>query len=182
MPDLTVIDGGNDRGRADREVSQRNLEDFIVALLRALASAEYPSRTIKEFFRFVEHAQERGVPMDPVFDGAIKNLNARALDIAEAGWAPGAEERGILSAALKVTAESMATDSFARGRRSQRALTLHQAVEHMILDSERRSRENGWSYVRDLTERHLGKWRPQPEPAKGPRRLRKRHQPKKPVL
>lgn len=173
MPDFTVIDGGNDRGRADREVSQQNLEDFIVALLRALASAEYPSRTIEQFFRFVEHAQERGVPIGSVFDGAIKNLNARALDIAGAGWAPGAEERGILSAALKVTAESMATDSFASGRRSQRIGTLEQAIKEKILASEKRSREHGWSYVASLTE-DLGKWRPQREASKSSTRLRKR--------
>jgi hypothetical protein len=180
MPDFTVIDGGNDPGHLDRKVSQQNLEDFIIVLLRDLASGDYPYRTIKKFFRFVEHAQERGVPTGPVFDGAIKNLNARTLDNAGAGGAPGAEERGILSAALKVTAESMSTDGFARGRRSQRAQALDQAVEQMILGCEKRSRENGWSYVANLTERHLGKWRP--EPVNGRRQLRERPRPKKPVL
>jgi hypothetical protein len=34
MPDFTVIDGGNDPGRFDREVSKQNLEAFILALLR----------------------------------------------------------------------------------------------------------------------------------------------------
>ena len=182
MPDLTVIDGGNDPGHLDREVSQQNLEDFVIALLRTLASGDYPYRAIKQFFRFLEHAQERGVPMGPVFEGAIKSLNARALDIEGAGWAPEVETKGILSAALKVIAESMSTDGFARGRLSQRDRALDQAIEEKILGSETRSRENGRSYVADLTERGLGKWRPQREPAKSPRRPARRRQPKKPVL
>jgi hypothetical protein len=183
MSDFSVIDGGNDPGRFDREVSQQNLETFIIVLLRDLASGEYPYRTIKQFLQFLKHAQESGVSMGPVFDGAIKILNARALDSARAGWVPGAEERGILSAALKVIAESMSTDGFARGRRSQRAQALDRAIEEMVLGSEKRSRENGWSYLANLTERRLGKWLPQPEPANGPRQCRKRHQqPKKPVL
>jgi hypothetical protein len=94
MPDLTVIDGGNDPGHLDREVSQQNLEDFVIALLRTLASGDYPYRAIKQFFRFLEHAQERGVPMGPVFEGAIKSLNARALDMEGAGWAPEVETKG----------------------------------------------------------------------------------------
>ena len=68
------------------------------------------------------------------------------------------------------------------GRLSQRVDAFDRATEEMILGSEKRSRENGWSYVANFTESRLGKWRPRPEPAKGPRQLRKRHQPKKPVL
>jgi hypothetical protein len=76
----------------------------------------------------------------------------------------------------------MSTDGFARGRLSQRVDAFDRAIEEMILGSEKRSRKNGWSYVADLTERRLGKWRPRPEPAKGRRQLGKRRQPKKPVL
>jgi hypothetical protein len=74
-------------------------------------------------------------------------------------------------------AESMSTDGFARGRRSQREGILDQAIKEKILASERRSRENGWSYVADLTERRLGKWSPQREASKSSRRLKKRPKP-----
>jgi hypothetical protein len=71
-------------------------------------------------------------------------------------------------------AETISTDGFARGRRSQREQALDRAIKEKILASERRSRENGWSYVADLTERHLGKWSPQREAGKSSSRLRKR--------
>ena len=71
---LDSIDGDNDRGRFDREVSQQNLETLIIVLLRDLASGDYPYRTIKQFLQFLKQAQESGVPGGPVFDGAIKDL------------------------------------------------------------------------------------------------------------
>ena len=182
MPDFTVIDGDGDRGRADREASQQNLEMLIVFLLRDLTSGDYPYRTVQQFIMFLEHARERGVPMGPVFEGAIKDLNERAFRIEEIGWEPENELKNILCAALRVTAESMSTDGAARGRRSQRGQRLDRAIKEMILSSETRSRENGWSYVADLIEPRLGKWRPQREPAKGPPRPGKRNQAKKPLL
>jgi hypothetical protein len=122
------------------------LETFIIVLPRDLASGDYPYRTIKQLLHFLKHAQESGVPVGPVFDGAIKDLNKRAFPIEEPGWEPAIERREIVCAALKVIAESMSTDGFARGRRSQRAQALDQAIDEMILGSERWSRENGWSY------------------------------------
>ena len=88
MPDFTVFDGGNDPGRFDREVSQQNLETFIIALLRDLTSGDYPYRTIGQFLRFLKHAQESGVPLGPVFEGAIKGLNTRAFEIEGVRWPP----------------------------------------------------------------------------------------------
>jgi hypothetical protein len=96
------------------------LEDFVIALLRALASGEYPYRAIKQFLQFLKQAQESGVPVGPAFDGAIKNLNKRAFHIEGPGREPEIETKVILCAALRVIAESMLTDGFARGRRSPR--------------------------------------------------------------
>jgi hypothetical protein len=171
---LDSIDGDNDRGRFDREVSQQNLETLIIVLLRDLASGDYPYRTIKQFLQFLKQAQESGVPVGPVFDGAIKDLTKRAFHLEGPSREPEIETKDILCAALRMIAETISTDGFARGRRSQREQALDRAIKEKILASERRSRENGWSYVADLTERHLGKWSPQREAGKSSSRLRKR--------
>ena len=96
------------------------------------------------------------MPVGPVLDGAIRTLHEQAFD-SDGGDGYEAEKKHVLQAALRVTAESMASDSLARARRSKREDELRHAIDERVLGSERRSRENGWSYVANLTER-LGKW------------------------
>ena len=68
-----------------------------------------------------------------------------------------AEYREITLASLSVIAEKMATDGWARARLLKQKDTLRHGIEEKFLGSERRSRENGWSYVKKLTQ-PLGKW------------------------
>lgn len=102
--------------------------------------------------------QQCKVPIGPVFDAAISNLHAMAFATDDLPFYE-VERKDITQAALRVIAESMATDNAARARRSKREQSLTQAIEEKIVSSETRSRENGWSYVENLTKR-LGKWPP----------------------
>jgi hypothetical protein len=156
MPDFTVIEGGGEPRDWEREIAQQHFEDFVVVLLRTLASGDGSHQLTQQFFRFLEHAQENKVPIAPVFDGAISNLHAMAFATDDLPFYE-IERKDITQAALRVIAESMATDNAARARRSKREQSLTQAIEQKILSSETRSRENGWSYVENLTKR-LGKW------------------------
>ena len=156
MPDLTVIEGGGEPRDWNRQLAQQHFESFVVTLLRSLASGDGSYRLTQEFFRFLEHAQESKVPIGPVLDGAIRDLHAQAFD-SEKSDGYDIEKKRLLQAALRVTAESMASDNLARARRSKREDDLRHAIEGHLLGSEERSRKNGWSYLARLTE-HLGKW------------------------
>jgi len=154
MPDLTVIDGrgGKDSEEWDRAFLQQHFEEFVVTLLRDLASGSASHHLTERFFRFVEHAQKTKLPIAPTFDGAVRQLYSRALGTDTDSTDYAYEQKQIIEAALRVFAESMATDSFARARRSKREDQLTHALERKIRSSEKRSRENGWSYVTKVTE------------------------------
>jgi hypothetical protein len=149
-------DGGGDSW--EREVSQQYFEDFVVVLLRSIASGDYPYRVTEQFFRFLKHAEESRVPIGPVFQGAIRALHERAFPDTEAV----VEKTHITLTALRLIAERTSNDGLARARQSGRDRELSSAIEQYILDSEERSRANGWSYVTNLTK-HLKK-RPKNDP------------------
>lgn len=150
MLDSAVVDGTGDSG--DREVSQQFFEDFAVALLRSLASGDYPYRVVEQFLRFLKHAQESKVPVGPVFAGAIRDLNARAFPERDSTASLG-EKTEIVLASLRVLAERLVTDDAARARLSKRISDLDSAIERDILTNEERSRAHGWSYLKSLAKR-----------------------------
>jgi len=156
MPDFTVIEGEGEPTRWEQELSQQYLEDFVIRLLRTLGGGGSTYRLREQFFRFLEHSQEKELAIGPIFDGAVRNLNARAFNT-EVRTDSDAEYKEITQASLSVIAEKMATDGLARARLSKQQVNLRYAVEEKLLGDERRSRENGWSYVKKLTH-SLGKW------------------------
>jgi hypothetical protein len=158
MPDFTVIEGGGEPTRWEQELSQQYLEDFVITLLRTLGGGGSAYRVREQFFRFLEHARENELEIGPIFDGAVRDLNARAFNT-EARTDRDAEYKEITQASLSVIAEKMATDGLARARLSKQQVNLRYAVEEKLLGSERRSRESGWSYMKELTH-SLGKWPP----------------------
>lgn len=157
MADFTVIEGGGQRRDWDREIAQQHFESFVVVLLRSLASGDGGYRLSEAFFRFLEHAQKTGVPVGPVLDGAVKRLCEDAFDAKGDDY--DADKKYVLETALMVIAESMASDNLARARKSKREGDFRQAIEEFVIGRERRSRENGWSYLSRATE-SLGKWPP----------------------
>jgi hypothetical protein len=162
MPDFTIIDGDDDSGGENRELSQQFFEDFVVALLRSLASGDDPYRVVEQFFRFLKQAQQSKVPIGPIFAAAIRDLNDRAFPNKD-GFLSLEEWSEIILASLRVIAERLATDDAARARLSKRVSNLDVAIERDILAKEGRSRDRGWSYLKNLEQR-LGK-RPKNEPS-----------------
>lgn len=158
MPDFTVIDGGGEKRDRDREIAEQHCEDFVLALLRGLAGSDQSYRTTQNFFRFVEHAQNTQVPIAAVIDDSIGQLRQSAFDLDGAGYYKH-DRIAVIEAALRVAIESMAKDNAAKGRLSKRESDLRSCIEQMVVSSETRSRENGWSYIDNLTK-HLGKWSP----------------------
>lgn len=147
MPDLTVIDGGGGERDWDREIAQQYFEDFVLALLRGLTGSDQTYRATHHFFRFVEHAQKTQVPIAAVIDGAIEQLRQSAFDLDGASDYK-YDRVAVIEAALRVAIESMARDNAAKGRLSKRESDLRSCIEQMVVGSETRSRENGWSYSR----------------------------------
>lgn len=94
--------------------------------------------------------------MGPVFEGAIRRLSGKAFNTANLD-SHEVEERATTEAALRLVIEAMASDDFARARKSTRQDKLRDAIERKMLGSERRSREAGWSYLGDLSAQ-LGPW------------------------
>lgn len=89
--------------------------------------------------------------MAPVFDSVVKELHARAFATEGELLAYQIEQKAVTQAALRVIAESMATDNLARARLSKREGNLTRAIEAKVVGSEKRSRKNGWSYFEHLT-------------------------------
>lgn len=61
--------------------------------------------------------------------------------------------RSISQAALRVLAESTATDPAAKGRLSSRESDLPREIESIISARGERSCENGWSYLTPLRDK-----------------------------
>jgi hypothetical protein len=131
--------------------SQRYWEDFGITLLRDVATGEGSSQLTQRFFRFLEQTQKSKVAMAPVFDSVVKELHARAFATEGELLAYQIEQKAVTQAALRVIAESMATDNLARARLSKREGNLTRAIEAKVVGSEKRSRKNGWSYFEHLT-------------------------------
>jgi hypothetical protein len=149
MPDLTVIDGGNNRRSPDAEWAQYHLEEFIISLLRNLASGQLSYTIDKHLADFAKHASNCDEPLHHFIKTAVGNLNSRAFsDVDELGFKN--EIQAVERAALMVVAEAMAKDGAARARHSKREQTFRSLIERVTLERERRSRERGWSYLEDL--------------------------------
>jgi hypothetical protein len=155
MPDFTVIDGGGDTKRQHRENAQRYFQAFIIAMLRDLTSARRSSDSIGPFFTFINYAVDNNVfgELD-VLENAIRELSSRAFDVPDPD---DIEEQAITEAALRVVVERLASDKFAGGRLSQQRERFERVMKICIRSREQRARDNGRSYIADLTK-GLGRW------------------------
>jgi hypothetical protein len=183
MPDFTVIDGGGDRG-IDGFAGQyavQCLEDLVIEILRNLARDQLSAgRTTRLMIAFSKAAGEFDGPLFEIIAVALGNLNARTFGSEQTDLDQ--ETQDILRYALRVIAESMATDGAARGRLSQRRNDMRSSIESWVHGREERSRANGWSYLDEMS-RKLGKWTPPPRAVnRQPRPKNKKAAPKKPLV
>jgi hypothetical protein len=183
MPDFTVIDGGGDRGIngfAGQHAVQ-SFEDLVIEVLRKLARDPHSvGRITQLMFAFTNAAGEFEGPLFEIIAAALGSLNARTFGSAQTELDQ--ETQDILRYALRVVAESMATDAAARGRLSQRRNDMRTAIESWVHGREERSRANGWSYLEEMS-RKLGKWTSPPRAASQKPKLKsKKVTSRKPII
>jgi hypothetical protein len=179
MPDFTVIEGGGRGGGRDdfnAQMARQAFERLAIELLRALGRGDdWGCRVSGALTEFVKCARETEHPLARIVHETVEGLFNEALaydPFGESFDQYDSDRRHILQRALKVTAESMASDPAAKGRRSSRMSELNGAIEQHLIEMERRARENGWSYVHGLVER-LGPW-PPPRPTASRTKSKKR--------
>jgi hypothetical protein len=154
MPDFTVIDGGGDRGINGfaGQYAVQCLEDLVLEILRNLARDQSSAgRTTRLMLAFSKAAGEFDGPLFEIIAMALGNLNASTFGSDQTDLDQ--ETQDILRYALRVVAESMAIDSAARGRLSQRRNDMQTAIESWMRVREERSRANGWSYLGEMSRK-----------------------------
>lgn len=170
MPDFTVIDGGGggEKPSAKKpepepdysaEEAQARFEQLVVEIIRTLVrSDEFSYEVVRKLISFYEADSEAELPTGAIIEKAIASLRG-GLD--EKRWGSLREtELLIVTTSLQLAAEFLSTDGFARGRASKRESSLRLAIEEWIVQHERRSRENGWSFTGHLLSKRLGSWKP----------------------
>ncbi len=159
MVDLRVIEGGGDGGD-QRDPAAQNAEVFgieafellAIDMLRGVArgpeSAYRVAERLRDLYRQLE---TEGVRVTYVAQMGLERLNHRLVpDAVDRPY--DAELRWLLLATLRLTAETLATDGFARGRASQRETDFLRALDDYLLDRELKSRRFGGSYLTKLLE------------------------------
>ena len=178
MPEFTVIQGGGNGLDFESEVAQQAFEQLIIEALRAIARGDDRDfRVVDALIAFTQRLDTAKTPLPTIIQNVFASLHERTFSEGE----PAARERDlkdIVRASLKFAAETMALDSAARGRLSSRRSDLTTLIEHYVIGREERARENAnRSYLSDLAERHLGKWKPLKQASQTKRIARKKKSP-----
>jgi hypothetical protein len=164
MPDFTVIDGGGEKHDFNAEMAQTDFRNLTIELFRAIARGDGNSfRVMDLVINFYKHATDSDATVHQLVDPVISELHQVAFRD-ESSSRFDVNTMDVVRDALRLAAETMARDSFAKGRRSQRESEMRRSIERYMLDHEELARENGnRSYLTDLADRHLGKWKPKKE-------------------
>lgn len=182
MPDFTVIEGGGGKDDESRDwhvvnagiLSGQQFEQLAIEMLRALARGDDQGRVSRLLLDLFSNLQLSERPVYPLVDAGIREINARLVPEDFHAY-----DRGLghlLSTALRLAAERVATDGFAKGRASQRLDSFQYALEDYLIHREKRVREHGGSYLGELLGRlpPLPRYQPaRQKPRKGKARRRK---------
>lgn len=149
MTDLTVIEGGGTPGNPNSEMAEAAFRRFVASLIRAIAGKQSVPELHAQLEDFVEFTDHANLSEVDVMQAALVTLTAQAFAAESDSLGQLSLDR-VTRAALLFVAESFATDSAAHARRGKREHDLRNAIEQATLSRERRSRENGWSYLTKL--------------------------------
>lgn len=194
MPDFTVHEGGKGRDDDEREKLRAEHEaayarqlfgDLVIKILRTLARGDGGAHPVgRALIDFREHNTRTRLPVMGIIHEAMLAAHRDGLARIDHETMENFD-REIISAGMKLAAESMALDSLAAARASKGRDVFRRAIEDWIVEREARDRKNGWSYVGDLTKRELGKWsppRPEPKAKSVSRKKRARRKSPSPVV
>jgi hypothetical protein len=166
---LTVIEGGGPRDPHE-DPARYHFRRLIAELLRALPRGDDPGHRIHtELLAFSEHAMALKTPMLPgLIGGVLRDLHKELI------WEAVAddyiiERQAIIQTALRVAAETVANDSFAKARCQDREHELRRDIDQYLVGRERRSRENGRSFLTALIKEHFPPERKSPRSKPPPR-------------
>jgi hypothetical protein len=169
MTKFSVIQGGGGYRQPpnpDAEWATEQLNRIVVEMFRAIARGDdYGDRASREFMALFDHVMKTKLQLQPPIHRAAA---AAHRDLTQGGERSdhADEMTKVVLAAIRVAAESFDKDEYAKGRRFQRLGELRSAIEQHIVATEARSREQGWSYLEDLTK-ELGPKKPQPRKPRG---------------
>jgi hypothetical protein len=152
MAKLTLIEGGGKGGGPTDpggQTTRHVLRQLVIEILRAVARGnDSEGRIATPLRRLIEVAPTAKTPLASIVDDVLQDFAKRITPDRAEDFGP------IVIQSLRVAAETCCDDSAAQGRMSRREDDLRHAIESYVRTQERRARENGWSYVSQLTE-HL---------------------------
>lgn len=177
MVDLRVIEGSGSKEERrvayDEARAADSFEALAIEILRAVArgpdNAYRVGSALQELY---EKLTAENVRLHAPIRAGVLNVHERLMPVEEDPY--DSELRWLLHCSLRLTAEMLATDGFAKGRTSQRRSEFRRALESYLLDKEMTSRQGGGSYLARL----LGQLPPLP-PAPSPSRSSTKRKPKK---
>ncbi|WP_127089071.1 hypothetical protein [Aquabacter cavernae] len=153
MADLRTTDGGggeagDDSARIAEAGAAWAFEKLAVEMLRGIARGGQSSYPVgSALYDLYGHLTTDEVRLFPAIQSGLQALKGRLLPDDN----PCDEElRWLLRAAIRLAAERLATDGFAKGRASQRENDFRHDLERYLLNKEERARKYGGSYLMSL--------------------------------
>lgn len=148
MPDFRVIDGDGPRSwKFERAV--QTFERLTIELISNLVRQDQsPAPAVRLFLDFVSLAGECDEPPFDIIKQSLARINERMRQAAQREFV--GEDLRVSEVGVRHVAAIIASDEFSRARTSKASTSLGNAIEQWLLAHERRSRENGWSYLRRL--------------------------------
>lgn len=179
MVDLRVIEGSGSKEERQAAYAEERAADafetLAIEVLRSVArGADNAYRVGVALRALYETLTADGVRLHAPIRAGVRDVHERLMPVEEDPY--DSELRWLLHCSLRLTAEMLATDGFAKGRTSQRRSEFRRALESYLLDKEMTSRQGGGSYLARL----LGQLPPLP-PASSPSRSSTKRKPKKPT-
>lgn len=174
MVDLRVIEGNPSpeerRAAYAQAMAADTFEVLAIEILRAVARGpDNAYRTGVAVQALFERLAAPGVHLHASVHEGVGNLHERLMPSDRDSYDE--DLRWLLVCALRLAAEMLATDGFAKGRASQRQDDFRRALERHLLEREEDARKWGGSYLAGL----LGQLPPLSPPKKEkPRKAAKR--------
>jgi hypothetical protein len=166
---LTVIEGGGPRDPHEGP-ARYHFQRLICEILRGLARGDDLGQRVQtEMLAFQEHsAAVETALLSRIISDVLRDLHKELIweDVTDDYIV---EHQAIIQTALRVAAETVADDSFAKARCQDREHELRRDIDQYIVGRERRSRESGWSFLTKLIKEHFPPQRKSPR-SKPPRR------------
>ncbi|WP_131833518.1 hypothetical protein [Ancylobacter aquaticus] len=166
MVDLRVIEGSGspeERRAAYAEAMAADaFSGLAIEILRAVARGpDNAYRTSVALQALYERLAAADVHLHASIHEGVRDVHERLMPIGRDPY--DAELRWLLQCALRLAAEMLATDGFAKGRASQRQDDFRRALESYLIEKEGSSRRGGGSYLSGLL-RQLAPLPPTPSP------------------